>query len=101
MSGSGRPAFPDAARQALADFSLVAGLDGRRSRRFSLGAEIPDRPLAYRSARDPRRAYGALARERSGRLSSCGRLRSPRLTEEWPAALSRRSASPLDDGDGS
>jgi len=33
----------------LEDFPLVAALFGRRSRRFALGGEIPDGPLAYRS----------------------------------------------------
>ena len=31
----------------------MAALLGRRSRRFALGDEIPDGPLAYRSAHDP------------------------------------------------
>jgi hypothetical protein len=38
-----------AALQGLAQFPLVAALLGRRSRRFALGDEIPDGPLAYRS----------------------------------------------------
>jgi hypothetical protein len=42
-----------AALQGLAQFPLVAALLGRRSRRFALGDEIPDGPLAYRSAHDP------------------------------------------------
>jgi hypothetical protein len=33
----------------LEDFPLVEALFGRRSRRFALGGEIPDGPLAYRS----------------------------------------------------
>src|SRR3954452_17416250 len=37
----------------LAAFPLVEALYGRRSRRFALGAEIPDGPLAYRSKHDP------------------------------------------------
>ena len=42
-----------AALHGLAQFPLVAALLGRRSRRFALGDEIPDGPLAYRSAHDP------------------------------------------------
>src|SRR5512144_3177281 len=41
------------ALRALAQFPLVEALYGRRSRRFPLGGEIPDGPLAYRSAHDP------------------------------------------------
>jgi hypothetical protein len=41
------------ALDGLAQFPLVAALLGRRSRRFALGDEIPDGPLAYRSRHDP------------------------------------------------
>ena len=41
------------ALDGLAQFPLVAALLGRRSRRFALGDEIPDGPLAYRSGHDP------------------------------------------------
>jgi hypothetical protein len=41
------------ALQQLAAFPLVEALFGRRSRRFALGGEIPDGPLAYRSKHDP------------------------------------------------
>jgi hypothetical protein len=34
-------------------FPLIEALHGRRARRFSLGAEIPDGPLAYKSAHPP------------------------------------------------
>ena len=37
------------ALQRLADFPLLDALFGRRSRRFPMGGEIPDGPLAYRS----------------------------------------------------
>ena len=37
----------------LGRFPLVEALYGRRSRRFPLGGEIPDGPLAYRSRHDP------------------------------------------------
>ncbi|MEV0049654.1 hypothetical protein AB0H34_04045 [Saccharopolyspora shandongensis] len=37
----------------LADFPLVEAIFGRRSRRFALGDEIPDGPLAYRSRHEP------------------------------------------------
>jgi hypothetical protein len=36
----------------LASFPLLEALYGRRSRRFALGGEIPDGPLAYRSRHD-------------------------------------------------
>ena len=41
------------ALRRLAEFPLVSALYGRRSRRFPLGGEIPDGPLAYRSQHDP------------------------------------------------
>jgi hypothetical protein len=41
------------ALQDLASFPLVEALFGRRSRRFALGDEIPDGPLAYRSKHEP------------------------------------------------
>jgi hypothetical protein len=37
----------------LAAFPLVEALYGRRSRRFALGDEIPDGPLAYKSRHEP------------------------------------------------
>lgn len=37
------------ALERLADFPLLDALFGRRSRRFPMGGEIPDGPLAYRS----------------------------------------------------
>ena len=37
----------------LANFPLMEALCGRRSRRFALGDEIPDGPLAYKSQHDP------------------------------------------------
>jgi hypothetical protein len=47
---------PPALSEPLADlaaFPLVEALFGRRSRRFALGDEIPDGPLAYRSRHEP------------------------------------------------
>ena len=41
------------ALRELAAFPLVEALYGRRSRRFALGGEIPDGPLAYRSKQQP------------------------------------------------
>jgi hypothetical protein len=41
------------ALQDLASFPLVEALFLRRSRRFALGDEIPDGPLAYRSKHEP------------------------------------------------
>lgn len=46
----------DSAPPGLGDalaFPLVDALYGRRARRFSLGATIPDGPLAFTSARHP------------------------------------------------
>jgi len=43
----------DEALRELAAFPLVEALFGRRSRRFALGTEISDGPLAYRSRREP------------------------------------------------
>ena len=42
-----------AALRELDAFPLVEALFGRRSRRFALGGEIPDGPLAYRSRHEP------------------------------------------------
>jgi hypothetical protein len=42
-----------AALRELVGFPLVEALFGRRSRRFALGDEIPDGPLAYRSRHEP------------------------------------------------
>jgi hypothetical protein len=39
--------------EELAAFPLVEALFGRRSRRFAVGDEIPDGPLAYRSRQEP------------------------------------------------
>jgi hypothetical protein len=41
------------ALRELAAFPLVEALFGRRSRRFALGDEIPDGPLAYKSRHQP------------------------------------------------
>jgi hypothetical protein len=41
------------ALESVADFTLVDALYGRRSRRFCLGASIPDGPLAYKSRHNP------------------------------------------------
>jgi hypothetical protein len=37
---------------ALAGFPLLEAIFGRRSRRFPMGGELPDGPLAYRSRHD-------------------------------------------------
>ena len=47
-----RAAGETEALRELAAFPLVEALFGRRSRRFALGDEIPDGPLAYRSRRN-------------------------------------------------
>jgi hypothetical protein len=43
---------PDVLRD-VTEFPLLAALYGRRSRRFALGDEIPDGPLAFKSQHDP------------------------------------------------
>ena len=48
MTDKHPPGFEDALNFPLAD-----ALFGRRSRRFSLGASIPDGPLAFKSRREP------------------------------------------------
>lgn len=60
MAGGDSSPEPDATDQipteALDDvwtFPLFEALFGRRARRFSLGAEIPDGPLQYTSEKDP------------------------------------------------
>jgi len=47
------PTFPVGVNDALT-FPLIEALFGRRARRFSMGASIPDGPLAYTSRHDPR-----------------------------------------------
>jgi hypothetical protein len=44
--------YPPGFQDAL-EFPLIQALLGRRSRRFSLGAEIPDGQLTYKSRHDP------------------------------------------------
>jgi hypothetical protein len=44
--------IPDGLQLAMT-FPLIEALHGRRARRFSMGAEIPDGPLAFKSRRDP------------------------------------------------
>ncbi|WP_376796444.1 hypothetical protein [Thermogemmatispora sp.] len=46
-------ALEERALQEVLHFPLVEALFGRRSRRFLLGAEIPDGPLAYKSRHEP------------------------------------------------
>lgn len=41
------------ALQELLDFPLMSALFGRRARRFGMGMEIPDGPLAFSSKKDP------------------------------------------------
>jgi hypothetical protein len=45
--------LPEGILTEVAAFPLLAALYGRRSRRFAVGDEIPDGPLAYRSAFEP------------------------------------------------
>ncbi len=51
-SGQQTTAESEALRE-LAAFPLLEALFGRRSRRFAVGDEIPDGPLAYRSRHEP------------------------------------------------
>src|SRR5918996_3498673 len=37
----------------MTQFPLIQALAGRRSRRFCMGAEIPDGPLAFKSNQEP------------------------------------------------
>jgi hypothetical protein len=53
LSPEPRTAAETEALRQLAAFPLVDALYGRRSRRFALGGEIPDGPLAYRSKHEP------------------------------------------------
>jgi hypothetical protein len=46
------PAFPPGLEEAV-QFPLIEALQGRRARRFSLGASIPDGPLAFTSPHEP------------------------------------------------
>jgi hypothetical protein len=41
------------ALHALREFSLLDAITGRRSRRFALGATLPDGPFAYQSTHEP------------------------------------------------
>src|SRR5512134_1184274 len=53
LSAEQRSTAESEALRELASFPLVEALYGRRSRRFALGVEIPDGPLAYRSKHEP------------------------------------------------
>ncbi len=53
MATAEHPADASEALQHLAEFPLMEALFGRRSRRFALGDEIPDGPLAYKSKHEP------------------------------------------------
>jgi hypothetical protein len=65
----------------LAAFPLVDALYGRRSRRFALGSEIPDGPLAYKSSHEPLPLTQPINRT-SGPLPACSvqMSRSPART---------------------
>jgi hypothetical protein len=39
--------------QDMLEFGLIEALMGRRARRFFMGAEVPDGPLAYKSRHKP------------------------------------------------
>src|ERR687895_205080 len=53
LSSEQRTTAGTEALRELAAFPLLEALYGRRSRRFALGDEIPDGPLAYRSRHEP------------------------------------------------
>ncbi len=48
----GIPGIPAGLEEAVR-FPLIEALQGRRARRFSLGAEIPDGPLTFKSKHEP------------------------------------------------
>ncbi|MCF6159395.1 MAG: hypothetical protein E3K32_12700 [wastewater metagenome] len=47
------PKFPPPGLKDVMHFPMIEALYGRRSRRFLLGAKIPEGPLAFTSRRDP------------------------------------------------
>ncbi len=49
---AGIPAIPRGLEAAV-NMPLIEALHGRRARRFAMGSEIPDGPLAYKSKHDP------------------------------------------------
>jgi hypothetical protein len=53
ISGEQRSTAESGALPELSAFPLLEALYGRRSRRFALGAEMPDGPLAHRSRHEP------------------------------------------------
>jgi hypothetical protein len=53
ISGEQRSTAESGALRELSAFPLLEALYGRRSRRFALGAEMPDGPLAHRSRHEP------------------------------------------------
>ena len=53
LSPAQRTSAETEALRELGAFPLVEALYGRRSRRFALGDEIPDGPLAYKSRHEP------------------------------------------------
>jgi hypothetical protein len=53
LSSEQRTAADNDALRELSTFPLLEALYGRRSRRFALGDEIPDGPLAYQSRHEP------------------------------------------------
>jgi hypothetical protein len=53
LSSEQRTAAENDALRELSTFPLLEALYGRRSRRFALGDEIPDGPLAYKSRHEP------------------------------------------------
>lgn len=48
-----KQSIPEAALESVAGFTLAEALIGRRARRFGLGMEIPDGPLAFTSPNPP------------------------------------------------
>lgn len=50
---NGMPQIPRGLQEAI-NFPLIEALHGRRARRFSLGAELKDGPLKYKSAKNPK-----------------------------------------------
>ena len=50
---SSQPSLYSKALEGVSQFPLIQALGGRRSRRFCMGAEIPDGPLAFKSNQEP------------------------------------------------
>ena len=50
---SSQPSLYSKALESVSQFPILQALGGRRSRRFCMGAEIPDGPLSFKSNQEP------------------------------------------------